>query len=194
MEEELIHKCLKHDRNAQRVLYEQYFGKMMGVCIRYSKNQQDAKEIFFSGFINIFTNIKEFVNENSKRKKSSPLVSLEEWIKKMIIKSAIKLLHQNKKEYFVSSTVNVRDAESLSPGISENILDEQLMSKINLHLILKAIHQLSPSYRTVYNMHEVDNYSHKEISVLLDISEPTSKDNLLKAKYNIHKNLVRMVR
>ena len=192
-EAELIHRCLKHDRNAECVLCEQYFGKMMGICLRYSKSRQEAEEIFCNGFVDIFTDMKEFMNENSKRKKDAPPVSLEEWIKKMIIKSAINLLHKNKKEYFVSSTVSVRDTKPHFAETTENISDKQLTDKIDFQLVLKAIQQLSPSYRTVYYLYELDGYPHKKISALLDISEDTSKDNLLKAKYNIRRNLLQMI-
>jgi len=190
-DEELIRGCIKQDRSAQRMLYEQYFGKMMGICIRFSKNNVDARDIFQNAFRNIFANPKSFLDENTSRKKDSPPLLPEDWIKKIIIRSAVEHLHKNKKEYFVSSTVNVRDAEKTS---SEEISDEQIMNKANIQFILKALQQLTPSYRAIYNLHEVDGYSHKEISALLDISEYTSKDSLSKAKFNMRRNLARMTR
>ncbi|MEK6615820.1 MAG: hypothetical protein AABZ32_06885, partial [Bacteroidota bacterium] len=110
-EEDLISGCLKHERASQRALYEIYFSKMMHVCIRYAKNQQEAKNILLDGFKNIFNNLRIFSDANAKRKKDAPSVSLEEWIKKEIVASAIRHIHNNKREYFVSSTVSVRDSE-----------------------------------------------------------------------------------
>lgn len=190
-EEELIRGCIKQDRSAQRMLYEQYFGKMMGICIRFSKNQLDAKDIFQKAFRTIFSNPKSFMEENMNRTKNAPPLLLEDWIKKIIIRSAVEHLHENKKEYFVSSTVNVRDAEKTS---SEEISDDQIITRANIQFILKGLQQLTPSYRAIYNLHEVDRYSHKEISSLLDISEYTSMDSLLKAKFNMRRNLARMIR
>lgn len=190
-DEELIRGCIKYDRNAQRALYEKYFGKMMGVCIRFSKNNQDAKDIFQKAFRTVFSSPKSFLDENAKRKKDEPPLLLEDWIKSIIIRSAVEHLHKNKKEYFVSSTVNVRDAEKTS---SEEISDEHIIAKANIQFILKGLQQLTPSYRAIYNLHEIDGYSHKEISLLLDISEYTSKDSLSKAKFNMRRNLARMIR
>ena len=189
-EEEIIRGCTKHESASQRALYEIYFPRMMQVCIRYAKNQQDAKEILLDGFKNIFNNFSHYTEENAKRKKDDAPVPLEEWIKKQIVESAIRHMHANKREYFVSSTVSARDMERTS---SSEISDEQIMKSADNKIIIKALQQLSPSLRAVYNLHEVESYSHQEISKLLDISEYTSKDSLSKAKYNIRKNLVRMI-
>ena len=189
-EEELIHGCLKFERSAQRALFEIYSSAMMDVCVRYAKNQQEAKEILLAGYKNIFNRLKGYAEETEKTKKDSSPMPLGDWIKKEIILSAIQHMHNNKREYFVSSTVNARDAEKSS---SEETSDEKIMQATNRQTIIKALQQLSPSYRAIYNLHEVEEYPHAEISKLLDISEYTSKDSLSKAKFNLRKNLARMV-
>lgn len=189
-EEEIIQGCLKHDRNCQRLLYEQYFGKMLNVSIRYAKSLNEAKEILHSAFKNIFGQLKHFVDSNAKIKDDTSLVSIEDWIKKSVIEAAIAHMHNNKKEYFVSSTINAREAEKSS---STEITDEQIIAMADTNTIVQALQQLSPSYRAVYNMHEVDGYSHAEISKLLDIGESTSLDNLSKGKFNIRKNLAKLI-
>jgi RNA polymerase sigma factor (sigma-70 family) len=189
-EEELIRGCLKYEHASQRELYQLYFSKMMHICIRYAKNQEDAKAILLDGFKNVFNGFRNFVDINGKIKKDEPPLSLEEWIKKEIIASAVQHMHNNKKEYFVSSTVSMRDSENKT---NSELSDEQIIRSTDKQAILKALQQLTPSYRAIYNLHEVDGYSHLEISKLLDISEYTSKDSLSKAKFNLRKNLVRMV-
>lgn len=189
-EEEIIRGCLKHERTSQRALYEIYFDAMMNLCIRYSKNQPDAKEILLDGFKNIFNRFSLFTDENMKRKKDGESIPLEDWIKKEIISSAIRHMHANKREYFVSSTVSSRDSEK---PMTAEISDEQIIKSSDRKKIISALQQLSPSYRAVYNLHEMDGYSHLEISKLLDISEYTSKDSLSKAKFNLRKNLSRAV-
>lgn len=188
-EENIIRGCLKHERAGQQALYELYFNKMAHVCIRYAKNTQEAKEILLDGFKNIFNGFRKYADANSKRKKEDTSLPLEEWIKKEFITSAVRHMHRNKKEYFVSSTVSVRDSESPADVIS----DEQIIQAADKQMIIKALQQLTPSYRAVYNLHEIDGYSYMEISKLLDMSEYSSKDSLAKAKYNLRKNLSRMI-
>jgi RNA polymerase sigma-70 factor (ECF subfamily) len=189
-EEEIILGCLRQDRTCQRLLYEQYFGKMINVVIRYAKNLNEAKEILHNAFKNIFSQLKHFTDSNAKIKNDAPSVSMEDWIKRSVIEAAVVHMHNNKRGHFVSSTVNARDAEKSS---SAEITDEQIIASADANTVVQALQQLSTSYRTVYNMHEVDGYSHAEISKLLDISEFTSRDNLLKAKFNMRKTLARML-
>ncbi|MBI4946363.1 MAG: sigma-70 family RNA polymerase sigma factor [Bacteroidetes bacterium] len=186
--EEIIQGCLVHDRNCQRMLYEQYFGKMLNVSIRYAKNLNEAKEILHHAFKSIFSKLKQFMDLNAKRKNDVPAISLEEWIKKLMIEAAIEHMHNNKRGHLVSSTVNARETEKTS---SAEITDDQIIAAADTDAILQAVQQLSASYRLVYNMHEVDGYPHAEISKLLDISESTSRDNFSKAKFNIRTNLAR---
>lgn len=189
-EEELIRGCLKQERACQRELYEIYFSKMMHVCIRYAKNAQEAKVILLDGFKNIFNNFRNFTDSNMKRKKDTAPLSMEDWIKKEIVASAIRHMHNNRKEYLVSSTVSVRDSEKQS---SAEISDEKIINSADRQIIINALQQLTPSFRAIYNLHEVDGYSHLEISKLLDISEYASNDGLSKAKFNLRRNLSRMV-
>jgi RNA polymerase sigma-70 factor (ECF subfamily) len=189
-EEELIRGCLKHEHAAQRELYLQYFSKMMHVCVRYSKNPQEAKVILLDGFKNIFNGFRNYVELNAKIKKDAPAIGLGEWIKNEVIKSAVQHMHDNKKEYFVSSTVSMRDGGKQT---AQEISDEKIMKTANKGMIIKALQLLTPSYRAIYNLHEVDAFSHLEISKLLDISEYTSKDSLSKAKFNLRKNISEMI-
>ncbi|TAL60696.1 MAG: sigma-70 family RNA polymerase sigma factor [Bacteroidetes bacterium] len=189
-EEELISGCLQHDPAAQRDLYLQYFNRSMRIGVRYSKNSQEAKVILLDGFKNILNRFKNYVELNAKREKNTPPVSLEEWIKNEIIASAVQHMHDNKKHHFVSSTISMRDSEKQT---DQERSDEQIMKSCDKQMIVKALQQLTPSYRTIYNLHEVEGYSHTEISRLLDISEYISKDSLLKAKFNLRKNISRLI-
>jgi RNA polymerase sigma factor (sigma-70 family) len=189
-EEDIIRGCLKYDHACQRELYDLYFAKMMHVCLRYAKDPKEAKSILLNGFKNIFNEFRSFSDLSAKTKNDAPAGRLGQWIKKEIIASAIQYMHSNKKEYFVSSTVSIRDSEKQANG---EIPDEQIIKSATKQMVMNALRELTPSYRAIYNLHEMDGYSHQEISVLLDISEYTSKDSLSKAKFNLRKNLVRMV-
>ncbi len=190
VEEELIRGCLKHEPAAQRELYLQYFNDSMRLCVRYSKNTQEAKDILLDGFKNILNGFRNYVELNAKRKADTTPVTLAEWIKKEIIASAVQHMHDNKKQHFVSSTVSMRDSEKQD---SQELSDEQIIKKTDRQVIIKALQQLTPSYRTIYNLHEIEGYSHPEISKLLDVSEYISKDSFAKAKFNLRKNISKLL-
>jgi RNA polymerase sigma factor (sigma-70 family) len=188
-EQELLSGCLHQNRSIQNALYSLYANNMMNVCVRYAKNDAEAKAIFIEGFTKVFNTIHDLVELNDKRTKDSPAFSLESWIKKQILSVAIDHLRGNKKEHLVSSTFAAHQENRMK----DRITDEEIIQKADKAIIATALQQLSPSHRAIYNLHEIDGYSHVEISKWLDISEYGSKDSLTKAKFNIKKNVVRLL-
>ena len=59
-ERDLITACIRKERWAQKLLYEEYYSKLMGVCLRYSNNEHDALDILHEGFIKIYRNIHKY--------------------------------------------------------------------------------------------------------------------------------------
>lgn len=175
---ELINGCIKNNRKCQRILYERYYGKMMGVCIRYSKNREEAKDLLQDGFIKVFSNIANFGGNGS----------FEGWIRKIIVNNSIDYYRKKKKdltevnsEYFDNDHNDIID-------YNDDGQDNEIF-EIKTDCILNEIQKLTPAYKMVFNMYVMDGYTHKEISEILGTSEGTSKSNLAKAKINLRKAL-----
>jgi RNA polymerase sigma factor (sigma-70 family) len=179
-ESELINGCVKQDSACQKQLYEQFYGKMMAVCVRYAKNWDEAKDILNEGFMKVFTSLRNFGNTGS----------FEGWIRRIIVNTAIDHLRKNRHEYLIVNTVYADQA-----GISkvDEVDEEDIFRNIRQEDIIKAIQELSPAYRTVFNLFVMEEFTHKEIAEKLDISEGTSKSNLSKAKFNLKKNLAHLI-
>ncbi len=161
-EEELIRQCIQEDQKALEALYRMNAGKMMGICLRYAKNRQDAEDILQEGFIKVFNNLKNFKKEGS----------LEGWIKRIMVNTA--LLHYRKTSKFENHVdVDVADKET-------NDLD--LLSSLSAKELMTQIQTLPDGYRMVFNMYVIEGYQHKEIGELLGISEGTSKSQLARAR------------
>lgn len=176
-ESEIIKGCLKNNRESQKALYELFYGKMLGVCLRYSNSKPDAKEVLNEGFLKVFENLKNY-------KEVDPI---EDWIRKIMIHTSIEHIRKNKQNLLIVSTVH---ANKKNTGTEEHINEDTLLSKVGKEDILKSVQELTPGYRTVYNLCMIDGFSHAEIAELLDISEDTSKLNLSKAKFALRKNLI----
>ncbi len=176
-ESEIIKGCLNYNRESQKALYEQFHSKMLGICLRYSRDNQEAKTMLRSGFLKVFANLKSFNG-------STPL---ENWIKEEMVKATIDHLRKIKQNLIVS-TVHANDK---TINVGEDITDDEIILQIDTQQILKAVQELTPAYRTVFNLFVVDKHSHKQIAEMLDISENTSESNLSKAKYNLRKNILR---
>ncbi len=158
----LIAKAAKGDRRAQQQLFEMFAPKMMGVCRQYLKNNDLAEEVMLSGFLKMFTHLKDFKNEGS----------FEGWIRRIMVNESISQLRKDKKLHFVSET-EIENTAAYST---------YLETELETNEIQKLIDALPDGYKTVFVLYVVEGYKHGEISELLQISESTSKSQLFKAR------------
>ncbi len=165
----LVKQCIKEDRKSQKLLYEHFYGKMVAVCMRYATDYNEAQDILHEGFIKVFAKLKSFKNEGS----------FEGWIRRIIVNSAIDHIRTKKKLTFDSEEKsiidNIKDED-------EVLIEQEHLVKIKAELIIELIQELSPAYKTVFNLYVLEGYSHKQVASSLGISEGTSKSNLAKAK------------
>lgn len=135
---------------------------MYAVCLRYAGNEDDAQDILQDSFVKVFKNLSRFRSEGS----------FEGWIRRICVNTAIE--HLRRKTYLKP----IAEKEENTIPYKENSVLDSLGEKD----ILKLISQLSPGYRTVFNLYVIEGYTHKEVGDLLGISEGTSKSQLARAK------------
>ncbi len=160
-ETDLIKGCIEGDRRIQKELYDRFSPKMYAVCLRYMGNADDAQDILQEGFIKVYKNLERFRGEGS----------FEGWIRRIFVNTAIEQIRKKKMD--VSLTEKEETIEYKSVSATDNINEKDL---------LKIVSELSPGYRSVFNMYVVEGFSHKEIGELLGISEGTSKSQLARAR------------
>lgn len=162
-ETDLLAGCIRGERRMQQLLYERFAPKMYGVCLRYAGNAEEAEDILQEGYIKVFRKINTFRSEGS----------FEGWIRRIFVNTAIE--YYRKKTYMQPITEH---EEATVEGQYLSVLDSLAEQDI-----IKLVQQLSPGYRTVFNMYVVEGYTHKQIADLLGISEGTSKSQLSRAKH-----------
>jgi len=170
--EKLVIACANGDQRSQQIVYKAFYGKMLGVCVRYSSNRDEAKDLLHDSFIKVFEKLKGFQNKGS----------LEGWVRRIVVNNAIDFVRA-KKEFVLNY-----DDESQFDNIPDDSYftsDIEDMQKLKAEIILSFVQKLSPAYRTVFNMYVVENYTHKEIADYLEISVGSSKSNLAKAKMKL---------
>jgi RNA polymerase sigma-70 factor (ECF subfamily) len=161
-ENDLIQGCIRGDRRIQRELYDRFAPKMYGVCLRYAGNAEEAEDILQEGFIKVFKKISSYRGEGS----------FEGWVRRIFVNTAIE--YYRKKTYLQPITEHEENTvEGKYLSVLDNLAEKD---------IIKLVQQLSPGYRTVFNMYVVEGYTHKQIAELLGISEGTSKSQLSRAK------------
>lgn len=173
IEEQIITGCRNQERIAQKKLYEKYFGKMMAITRRYFKNHDDAIEVVNTGFLKIFTSFAKYKGTGS----------LEGWITRVIINTAIDQIRANK--HYTDTIVLEEKFETKYNKQVENFDNEN----IDVEKLYRMIDKLPPMSKTVFNLYAIDGYSHKEISDKLNISVGTSKWHVSFARQHLREML-----
>ena len=165
-------KFCEGNRRAFRIVYDSYADAMYAICLRYTKNTDEAADILQNAFIKIHEKCSSF----------NPEYELGGWIKKIVINTAINHLRQNKR-FELTDNFDV----GFETGEETEI---EFYETTNLHdQLLDILKEIPVGYQTVFNLYVFENLSHKEIADYLSISESTSKSQLFKARKFISKIL-----
>jgi len=158
--EQIIQGCQKGDVVAQEQLYRLFAPKLFGVCLKHSRNYSEAEDNLQDGFILLFEKINQFQFKGS----------FEGWAKRVVINNVL----QKYRSQGVFEIVN----ENI-PDVPDIDIDEE---SVSMDYLISIIQQLPDRYRLVFNLYVVDDYSHKEIAEMLNITIGTSKSNLARAR------------
>ncbi|MFV0483172.1 MAG: RNA polymerase sigma factor [Bacteroidales bacterium] len=165
--DKIIEGCKKKKRSSQEVLYKLLSGKLYGICLRYSKDEHEAKDYLQDVFIKIFDKIDTYKDKGS----------FEGWARRLTVNHILSALRKKSESSFVEIDEWHGDID-----VSDEIIDDIKMDKL-----LSLIQNLPSQYRIVFNMYAIEEYSHQEIADKLGISLGTSKSNLHRAKAILRK-------
>jgi RNA polymerase sigma factor (sigma-70 family) len=161
---EIIKGCLEGNRRDQELLYRRHASKLYAVCLQYSGNNEEARDILQEGFIKIFENLANYKFEGS----------FEGWMRRITVNTALEKFRSRNSLYRVDDIDQVPEPDA-EP-------DNQDYAGLEAADLLEIIRELPPKYRMVFNLYAIEGYSHKEISEMINISEGTSKSNLSRAR------------
>jgi RNA polymerase sigma factor (sigma-70 family) len=171
-EEAILKGCLNNEASAQRELYNKYSSKMLAVCYRFAHNREDAEDMLQEGFIKIFTQIHSFEGRGS----------FEGWIRRIVVHTCINILKRNKK---------FNESVDLIHATTAIVREEAVPAIIQAKQIVECIRLLPIGYRTVLNLYAIEGYSHREIALMLDIEESTSRSQYTRARAMLEDILIR---
>jgi len=169
---EIIEGCLSGNRRDQELLYRRYAPKLYAVCLQYSGNTEEARDVLQEGYIKIFENLSRFNHDGS----------FEGWMRKIIVNTA---LERYRNKYYLNRVDGIDDIEE-----PEAEPENEDYAGLEAYDLLNMIMQLPPKYRMVFNLYALEGYSHKEIGNMLNISEGTSKSNLSRARNILQKRVM----
>ena len=163
---ELSERCRQGDNRARKELYEQYAGRMLGVCLRYAGDRDMAQDLVHDGFLKIFDSFDKFTWRGEG--------SLRAWMERVMVNTALQFLRKN-------DVMNQTTALDEVPETYEEP-DASAVEAIPQKVLMQFINELPAGYRTVFNLYTFEDKSHKEIAQMLGINEKSSASQLFRAK------------
>ncbi len=167
---ELLLASVKGDRKSQEKLYRSFYSYAMAICLRYTRNRDEAMEICNDGFLKVFLKGEQF---DSK-------YPFKAWLKRIMVNTAIDFNRKNQKHNNHENIENAFNVKSNYEGVIDKLAYEHLIG---------LVQKLSPAYRDVFNLFAIDGYSHEEISEMLKIPVGTSKSKLSRARESLRQML-----
>ncbi|MBK6976064.1 MAG: sigma-70 family RNA polymerase sigma factor [Cytophagaceae bacterium] len=167
---EILEGCKQNDRKCQELLYKQYFGFAMSLCLRYSSSREEALEILNDSFLKVFNKINTYDFERP----------FGTWLKRIVVNTAIDTYRSQNKHYFHHEIDTARGmtVEEVSPN-----------DRLAYDDLLKLVHKLPKNYLANFNLYVIDGYTHEEISKMLGVSVGTSKSNVSRAREMLRRML-----
>lgn len=171
--EELLLACLKGDRKSQEMLYRQFYGFAMSVCLRYTQTKDEAVEVVNDGFLKVFT----------KGEQYNPKYPFKVWLRRIMVNTALDFYRSQQKHY---NHQNIEEAYEVSSD------DSNAIGQMTYDELIGLVQKLPPAYKVVFSLYVIDGFNHEEISTKLGISVGTSKSNLSRARESLRQMLTQI--
>lgn len=174
----ILEGCLRNHRQSQQSLYEWLKNDAVRTCYRYARNNYEAEEMVTEGFVKLFKNISQFrIDRNG-----NIAGHFHAWFRKIMVHNCIDWLRKTHHDLLQ----HAHDPETVEMPSKEASAEDMLSHRE----IIACIRNLSPVYRSVFNLYVIEGYNHEEIGQMLGIAPGTSKSNLFKAKENLRKMIL----
>ncbi|MCS7018396.1 MAG: RNA polymerase sigma factor [Cytophagales bacterium] len=164
-ETQLIRDCLANKRGAHELFYKRFYGYVMSIALRYSNHSEEAKEITNDSFVKVFKHLNRYDQHRP----------IKSWMRRIVINTALDRLRKNKRE------LRQTDIEQIVIPAPE----ESVLQQLSAEDIMRMVQHLSAAQRAVFNLFEIEGFSHEEIGEMLDIPVGTSKSHLARAKMKL---------
>jgi len=169
--QDIINACKAGDRNAQFKIYKLYYKAMYNTSLRIVNDTMEAEDIMQEAFLQAFNRIHSYTGEGS----------FGSWLKRIVINKSLDVIRKRKIQ------VSLEEESMEFPDIIEENREEEI--RLQLAEVKEAIGELPEEYSVIINLFLLEQYSHEEISEMLNITNNLSRTRLVRAKQKVQKIL-----
>ncbi len=162
-EQELIERSRQGEHTAFRELYDANVDRIYRLTYRMEGDDDLARDYTQEAFVRAYQKLDQFRGD----------ASFSTWLHSIAVSVTLnglrKVQRHRKRERSLEETPYLTTpATTAEPDLKSKLKD--------------AIDRLPELYRTVFLMHDLEGYSHREIASALDVAEGTSKARLSRAR------------
>lgn len=185
-EKDILKACKKNPSEGQRLLYVKYAPLLKSITLRYVKDRDEAADVLQDSFVKIFKKLDSFQSEGS----------LEGWLKRVVVNTALDHLHRKKTKAEVAFT---QEETQYEPPVASEQEEESIVSMMidrgfSKEMLINMLHALPQHYATVFNMFFIDEISHRDIAQLLNTTESNSRKLAFRAKEQVKQLLINHIK
>jgi RNA polymerase sigma factor (sigma-70 family) len=170
----IIDQIINKDNDAFKMMYQKCIRYVYSLVKRYVKNESDHQDVIQEIFARVFLSIKSFDTEKG---------NFKFWLRRLAINQCLQLYRQGKSP---KQFVPIENANEIESGVV-HALDE--LTKIDIQ---NNLSKMPEGYRQIFMLVVIDEYSHKEVGKLLNITAETSRSQLSRAKQWLQKKITKI--
>lgn len=167
----IISKCKEQDPTAQRRLYDMYVLRLYNVAYRIVYSREDAEDAVHQAFRKAFAKIDTYNVDKGH---------MSNWLNRICVNESITIIKKRKLKF------NPIEDQLTIASSAPSKLDH-----MEAEYIYKAISRLPEQQRIIFNLYEIEGYTHKEIADMLGSKESTCRAYLTRAKSKLRELLSR---
>jgi RNA polymerase sigma factor (sigma-70 family) len=174
---ELIERCKRDDMSAQVQLYELCYPRLMPVCQRYMKNEEEAREMLNIGFYRVLKGIRDYTYKSAD--------VFHHWARRVVINAIIDEFRKSRR--YRTTIITTGDESTNGQMVADVVNTGEL--KLDAEHLYQMINELPEMQRKVFTLYVIDDFSHKEIAGMLRIREGTSRWYLSEARKEMRRKI-----
>ena len=174
-QDEIIKKAIDGDRNAMQQIVVDNEQMIYSTALKLVGNREDAECVLQETFLKVFEALPDFKGQSA----------LSTWIYRIATNFALMKLRERKKTFNnmdqVESKVSQEALQSFNSALGNN--PHKALENEELKAIMdKAVDELSPKFKSVFVLKDIEGLSLHEITEITGMTLPAVKSNLHRAR------------
>jgi RNA polymerase sigma-70 factor, ECF subfamily len=172
---EMVRLAQEGDAAAFERLYEAHRGRIYALCLRMVRDPAEAEDLMQEAFLQMFRRIRTFRGESN----------FSTWLHRVAVNVVLMKLRRRKAAEISIEESNEGEENRSVPQLKLGEADLRLAGCIDRINLQRAIDQLSPGFKLIFLLHDVQGFKHEEIGEILGCSSGNSKSQLHKARMRL---------